>query len=86
MVNFPAFLNVLNISIKAFPDSAVDSFSLTKLSFILPTVLHYRGYQKKSGCKHIITRLCYHRKKRTEMFTANKIYGKYQTGNDFVPG
>jgi hypothetical protein len=26
-----------------------------------------------------------HRQKQPEMFTANKIYGKYRTGNDFFP-
>ena len=46
------------------------------------TVLHYRRYQKKSGCKHFITRL-HIEKSEPEMFTANKIYGKYRTGNDF---
>ena len=45
-------------------------------------VLHYRGYQKKSGCKHFITSL-HIEKNEPEMFTANKIYGKYRTGNDF---
>jgi hypothetical protein len=48
----------------------------------IPTVLHYRGYHKKSGCKHFITRL-HIEKNEPEMFTANKIYGKYRTGNDF---
>jgi hypothetical protein len=39
-------------------------------------------YQKKSGCKHFITRF-YIEKNEPERFTANKIYGKYRTGNDF---
>jgi hypothetical protein len=51
---------------------------------MIPTLLHYRGYQKKSGCKHFITRL-HIEKNEPEMFTANKIYGKYRTGNDFFP-
>jgi hypothetical protein len=51
---------------------------------MIPTLLHYRRYQKKSGCKHFITRL-HIKKKEPEMFTANKIYGKYRTGNDFFP-
>ena len=48
----------------------------------IPTVLHYRGYQKKSGCKHFITRL-HIEKNEPEMFTDNKIYERYRTGNDF---
>ena len=45
------------------PTDAPSSRRSSQSHFILliyykiPTVLHYRGYQKKSGCKHFITRL-----------------------------
>ena len=39
----------------------------------IPTVLHYRWYQKKSECKHFITRL-HIEENEPEMFTANKIF------------
>ena len=39
---------------------------------------NYRGYQKKSGCKHFITSWLHIEKNEPEMFTANKIYGKYR--------
>jgi hypothetical protein len=39
---------------------------------------NYRGYQKKSGCKYFITSWLHIEKNEPEMFTANKIYGKYQ--------
>ena len=104
-------------------------YCILLIYYKIPTVLHYRGHQKKSGYKHFITRLhcnehfnsinvrnstsgqikllylysilrkkkrtvtfrnslkClakYHRENEPEMFTDNKIYGNYRTGNYFL--